>query len=119
MRRRAYAKMTAVRLPDFDAAMMNNTVEPPIEAIHAEVRGRVQGVGFRYTTERTARQLGLAGWVRNLPDGSVEVWAQGTPNAVQRLRVFLAHGPRAAVVESVSVEHVGPDPTLMTFGVTF
>lgn len=109
--------MGKTRRPDVHAVTMNTTPQSPLEAIHAEARGRVQGVGFRYTTERTAQQLGLAGWVRNLPDGGVEVWAQGTPTAVQRLQAFLAQGPRGAVVDSLSIERVEPNPTLVSFRV--
>ena len=47
------------------------------------VRGRVQGVGFRYATVSEARRLGLAGWARNAPDGSVEILAEGDPAAVR------------------------------------
>lgn len=109
--------MVAARRLDTNAPTMNTNEKPPLEAIHGEVRGRVQGVGFRYTIERTARQLGLAGWVRNLPDGAVEVWAQGRPSAVHRLEAVLARGPSGAVVESLSIEHVEPNPTLAAFRV--
>lgn len=88
-------------------------------AIYVEVRGRVQGVGFRYTTQRTAHRLGVVGWVRNLPDGSVGVWVQGESGAVQRLQAFLQLGPRGAVVESISEKDVEPDLTLVRFDVRF
>ncbi|HKK09033.1 MAG TPA: acylphosphatase, partial [Gemmatimonadota bacterium] len=61
----------------------------------------VQGVGFRWNTVRTARELGIAGTVRNRPDGAVEVHARGAPDALERLATWLAAGPRAARVESV------------------
>lgn len=69
--------------------------------MHATVRGRVQGVGFRDATARTARALGLEGWVRNRADGSVEVLAQGDPAALDRLEAFLRTGPRLAAVTDV------------------
>jgi acylphosphatase len=72
------------------------------EALHLIVHGRVQGVAFRLNTEREARALGLAGWVRNLPDGSVEVWASGERVALDALRDWCNHGPRLAVVERVT-----------------
>lgn len=90
-----------------------------MEAIYAEVRGAVQGVGFRYTTRRMAQQLGLVGWVRNLANGSVEVWAQGTSGAVEQLRGFLERGPYGTAVESVDVQDVEPDPMLARFDVRF
>ncbi len=54
------------------------------QRIHARYRGNVQGVGFRYTVERTARELGIRGWVRNLRDGSVEVEAEAPKEALSR-----------------------------------
>ncbi len=65
------------------------------------VRGRVQGVGFRAFVQRNGRALGLTGWVRNMPDGSVEVVAQGAPETLALLRDYLAQGPRWAVVREV------------------
>ncbi len=90
-----------------------------MEAIHAEVRGLVQGVGFRYATRRVATHLGLAGWVRNLPGGAVEVWAQGPSEAIARFRTFLETGPRGAAVVTVVVEPVEPDADLAAFEVRF
>ncbi len=65
------------------------------------VRGRVQGVGFRWFVEREADILKLAGWVRNNPDGTVEVLAIGTREQVADLRLRLQQGPRAARVDNV------------------
>ena len=67
------------------------------------VRGRVQGVGFRYFVQQRARRLGLAGWVRNLPDGTVEARAWGEEAALESLRAHLAEGPGHARVEQVDV----------------
>jgi acylphosphatase len=61
----------------------------------------VQGVGFRWFVEREAHILGIAGWVRNNPDGSVEVLAHGTRDQLSQLRARLHEGPRAARVDSV------------------
>jgi acylphosphatase len=65
------------------------------------VRGRVQGVGFRYFVEHTARGLDLRGWVRNDDDGSVEVYAVGTPAQLSELAGHLWKGPRWAEVRGV------------------
>jgi len=65
------------------------------------VRGRVQGVGFRWFVEREAHILQVAGWVRNNPDGSVEVLAVGTREQLIGLRSRLLEGPRAARVDDV------------------
>ncbi len=65
------------------------------------VSGRVQGVAFRYWTRETALRLGLRGWVRNLPDGRVEVLAQGDGPAMERLHRALHDGPPMSLVQSV------------------
>jgi len=75
--------------------------EKAIEARRFLVRGRVQGVGFRWFVEREAHILGIAGWVRNNHDGSVEVLAQGTRDQLSGLRSRLGQGPRAARVDNV------------------
>ena len=67
------------------------------------VEGRVQGVFFRASTQAEALRLGLLGWVRNLPDGRVEVLAAGSPAAQQALAAWLAIGPPRARVERVTV----------------
>jgi DNA ligase D-like protein (predicted 3'-phosphoesterase) len=72
--------------------------------VRATVRGTVQGVGFRETTLRRARDLGVFGWVRNAEDGTVLVHAEGPEPAVAGLLGFLDEGPMAAAVESVEVE---------------
>jgi acylphosphatase len=71
------------------------------ERLQAVVRGRVQGVGFRATTQYEARKLGLHGWVRNLVDGSVEVDAEGDRPHLERFLAFLQRGPLGAHVEAV------------------
>lgn len=73
-------------------------------AIHARVSGRVQGVGFRYTCCHEARRLGLSGWVRNEPDGSVEVWAEGGAEKLDRFAQWLRRGPPGARVDSLDCE---------------
>lgn len=70
------------------------------------VHGRVQGVGFRWSTTQKAKELGLRGTVRNRPDGTVEVHAKGAGDALARLRDWLGEGPRAARVEKV--EEISP-----------
>ena len=72
----------------------------------ATVTGRVQGVSFRYYTERQAEALGLTGWVRNHEDGSVRLEAQGPEPAVEALVTWLHHGPPAARVDGVRVDAV-------------
>ena len=69
--------------------------------MHVVVRGRVQGVGFRWFVREAARRLDLAGWVRNNPDGSVDVAAEGEAEALNALRAKLQKGPAGAGVSSV------------------
>ena len=86
-------------------------------SIAATVRGRVQGVGFRYSTQRIAQQLGLDGWVRNRHDGAVELLAQGHPDVIDRFVAFLEEGPPAARVTSVDLREVTADQTINGFRV--
>ena len=69
--------------------------------LHVAVRGRVQGVGFRWYVRESAQALDLAGWVINRPDGSVEVAAEGSNDSIHALREALAEGPPGATVRSV------------------
>src|SRR5437763_13914276 len=85
------------------------------EARRFVVRGRVQGVGFRWFVEREAHMLGIAGWVRNNADGSVEVLAMGTREQLAGLRSRLRQGPRAARVDNVEEAEARPVSGLKTF----
>jgi acylphosphatase len=76
----------------------------PAARLHALVRGRVQGVGFRASVHHEAGRLGLAGWVRNLSDGAVELEAEGDRPSLERLLGYLKQGPRTARVDSVTSE---------------
>ncbi|HXI81337.1 MAG TPA: acylphosphatase [Verrucomicrobiae bacterium] len=75
----------------------------PIARLEATVRGRVQGVGFRYYVLRKAAQLGLTGWVANELDGSVHCVVEGPAEDLDRLEELLRRGPMGAVVERVQV----------------
>lgn len=86
-------------------------------AILAIVHGRVQGVGFRYAARRVAVSSGLTGWVRNLPTGDVEVFAQGDPEVVEGFASWLRTGPPGAWVEEVDVAPREPSDDLRTFEV--
>ncbi len=76
--------------------------------LHARVRGRVQGVGFRFFVLEQANTLGLFGWVRNLPDRRVEVVAEGERAILEQLLTELRRGPRGAYVDRVDVEWMEP-----------
>lgn len=73
------------------------------------IRGRVQGVGFRYWTRRTASARGLEGWVRNRRDGSVEAVFAGDEAAVTAMIELCRRGPEAAWVDSIEEHAAGPD----------
>ncbi len=73
------------------------------QQLEATVHGRVQGVNFRYYTQAKARSLGLGGYVRNLPDGSVQVVAQGDERALRALLAWLHRGSPLADVTRVEV----------------
>ena len=90
-----------------------------MRTINATVRGVVQGVGFRYWTSKEAERLGIVGWVRNKPDGSVEVLAQGNPVAVDAMIRFLESGPRHARVASVETSEVPPEPEMISFEIDY
>lgn len=91
------------------------STEKAIEARRFLVRGRVQGVGFRWFVEREAHILGIAGWVRNNSDSSVEVLAMGTRDQLSGLRSRLHEGPRAARVDDVEEFAAKPIPNLTSF----
>jgi len=91
------------------------STEKATQARRFVVRGRVQGVGFRWFVEREAHLLGVSGWVRNNADGSVEVLAQGTRDQLLGLRSRLRQGPRAARVDDIEESEVGPVAGLSSF----
>lgn len=75
------------------------------------MRGRVQGVGFRWYVEREAKQLGLAGWVQNNEDSTVECLAAGPNEKVAALKAKLQQGPRASRVDHVDEFEAQPEET--------
>lgn len=79
-----------------------------MEARHLLISGIVQGVGYRAWTVRTARAFGLNGWVRNLHDGRVEVWAEGSAEDLAKLEASCHQGPRYAEVEKVVARSCPP-----------
>ena len=89
------------------------------QAICFRVTGKVQGVGFRYFTLRRAGSLGLVGSVRNLPDGSVEARAGGSPAELERFRRELGRGPASAEVTGVSEIVLDPAPKWRKFEITY
>jgi len=81
--------------------------------------GRVQGVGFRHYTLGQARRLGVVGWVRNLPDGRVEIRVAGDPQEVATFRERIEQGPRWGRVDRLEEEAIEADPGWTRFEVRF
>jgi acylphosphatase len=91
----------------------DSAADDPV-GVRFHLRGRVQGVGFRWWARSLARDLGVGGTVRNLPDGSVEIVAAGSGAAVARLRAALQRGPPGADVRSLC-ESPAPAPQAASF----
>jgi acylphosphatase len=83
------------------------------------IRGRVQGVFFRHHTKQEADRLGITGWVKNLPDGSVEALICGGEKQLERMESWLAEGPPAATVEEIESSTQQPDTTFSHFEVRY
>jgi acylphosphatase len=94
---------------------------PPADrsAFRAVVKGRVQGVGFRYSAAREARRLRVTGEVANMPDGSVEVVAEGDPVSLEAFLEWLHRGPPGAHVNAVDVQRGPATGRFTRFDVTF
>lgn len=75
--------------------------DSPVTARAYRVEGRVQGVGFRMFVRQAARDLGISGWVRNLPDGAVEAFGQGQAGELERFEKLLGQGPPLARVDAL------------------
>lgn len=80
-----------------------------MECVHLIVSGKVQGVFFRHNTKKKADELGLKGYVRNLPDGSVEVVAEGSKEKLDELVDFLRQGPGVSKVAGIKIRHKVPE----------
>jgi acylphosphatase len=76
------------------------------KALHIRVRGRVQGIGYRYFVQDVGSSLQMTGWVRNLPDGNVEVEAQGSPEAMERFLKSIRNNHPYARVNDMEIEQI-------------
>jgi acylphosphatase len=95
----------------------HSEIEAKPERLHAFVSGKVQGVSFRYYTLQEGRQLGLTGFVRNLPDGRVEVKAEGPRDILDALVQFLHRGSPGASVRNVDVQWSEADNSFIAFDI--
>lgn len=89
----------------------------PVMRVRVVVSGRVQGVGFRYSTISEGRRMGLLGWVRNTADGDVEIVAEGPAAAVRQLVAWCSVGPPSARVDRVDCKEMLRDHPLAPFSV--
>jgi len=87
--------------------------------VHLIIRGRVQGVFFRYETQMVARRLGITGWVRNNYDGSVETVAEGAKEKLEEFVQWCHQGPSRARVDAVQVEWGNPTGEFKAFSIEY
>ena len=88
-------------------------------ALHLTVRGRVQGVGYRYYTQHSAAALGITGFVRNLTDGNVEIIAEGEPAALDELVHIVKEGPGFSFVDGVDIKKIPVEGTFLQFSIKY
>jgi acylphosphatase len=84
-------------------------------AVHITVHGRVQGVGFRHFVQMHAHPLEIAGWTRNRADGTVEIWAEGPRDQLERLTQQVQKGPRHGLVDHLDIAWEQPKNLLSGF----
>ena len=89
--------------------------KPGVSAFFARIEGRVQGVGFRYNCRNEGQRLKLTGWVRNTPEGGVEVWAEGPKEKLDAMLLWLHNGPPGSRVDKVDYDMRTPGGTNKRF----
>lgn len=90
-----------------------------MKALHLTIRGRVQGVWFRATTQEMARKYRVKGWVRNADDGSVEAHIQGEDASVADMLAWCHQGPPGARVDAVDIREAEPEETCKAFTIRY
>lgn len=89
----------------------------PVKSVYIVVKGRVQGVGFRYFALYKAEELNIAGWVRNTSDGKVEIEATGEPDNINTFIDRVRIGPARSVIESISISEFTTARTFTNFSI--
>lgn len=87
----------------------------PVKSIFLVIAGRVQGVGFRYFAHHKAVEFNLTGWVKNTPDGKVEIEATGEPENINAFVDWMKIGPTRAIIKTFSVSEITPIRTFTNF----
>ncbi len=87
------------------------------KTIYLIIGGRVQGVGFRYFAQLKARELNISGWVRNTPDGKVEIEAEGDSQNIEMFIEWMKIGPSRATIRTVSVSEITPRRNFTNFNI--
>lgn len=90
-----------------------------MKAVSIIVEGNVQGVGFRYFTSMNAEKFGIRGWVRNLPDGNVEIEATGEDRDLDRFIRAVSEGPPYSTVDFIDVKELQEAPDYTSFKITY
>lgn len=83
-----------------------------IETVHLIIKGKVQGVYFRASARDVANKLAIKGWIKNMPDGNVEVMAEGKKEQLDKFIEWCRHGPTQAQVKEVRITTAEADPSL-------
>ena len=87
----------------------------PIKSVFIRVGGRVQGVGFRYFVQHKAEELQIYGWVRNSPEGTVELEAEGEPEKMAKFIGWIKIGPARAIIQTFSISEISPSRNFTYF----
>ena len=87
----------------------------PVKSVFLVIAGRVQGVGFRYFAQHKAVEFNLSGWVKNTPDGKVEIEATGEPGNINVFVDWMKIGPTRAVIKTFSVSEITPTRAFTNF----
>ena len=91
----------------------------PLSAVHLTAHGRVQGIGFRFFVRDLASSTGVKGWVRNLPDGSVEIHAEGEKDVLFDFIKEVKKGPYLGYVSELTTDWITPENIYTGFNITF